>query len=163
MRSSSGASARHGSHQDAQKLSSRSWPLKDARRALPQLGGSGRASLVSFKGEIVVLNFWASWCEPCRAEAPLLERTQRGLEGRGGTVLGVSYLDASPDSVAFVRHYHLSYPQLRDGDGSFARSYGTNQLPETFVIDRAGRVVAISRGEVSADFIARALAKARRA
>ena len=79
-----------------------------------------------------------------------------------GTVLGVSYLDASPDSVAFVRHYHLSYPQLRDGDGSFARSYGTNQLPETFVIDRAGRVVAISRGEVSADFLARALAKARR-
>ena len=76
-------------------------------------------------------------------------------------MLAVSYLDASPDSAAFVRRYHLTYPQLRDGDGSFARAYGTNQLPETFVIDRAGHIVAISRGEVSANFLDRALAKAR--
>ena len=157
-----GVAAQSASRTLDQQVADAHYPAAPERqRVLPRLGTSGGASLVSFKGEVLVLNFWASWCEPCRAEAPLLERTQRGLAARGGTVLAVSYLDASPDSAAFVRRYHLTYPQLRDGDGSFARAYGTNQLPETFVIDRAGHIVAISRGEVSANFLDRALAKAR--
>ena len=57
----------------------------------------------------------------------------------------------------------MTYPELRDSDGSFARAYGTNQLPETFVIDRAGRIVAISRGEIDEGFLSRALARARSA
>jgi cytochrome c biogenesis protein CcmG, thiol:disulfide interchange protein DsbE len=157
-----GVAAQSASRTLDQRVADGHYPAApDSQRALAQLEGSGRASLASFKGQVVVLNFWASWCEPCRAEAPLLERTQRGLEGHGGTVLGVSYLDASPDSAGFVRRYRLTYPQLRDGDGSFARAYGTNQLPETFVIDRAGHIVAISRGELSARFLDRALARAR--
>ena len=131
-----------------------------ASLSLPLLGGRGDRSLASFRGKIVVLNFWASWCEPCRVEAPLLERTQGKLERQGGTVLGVTYLDASPDSQSFVRQYHLTYPNLRDA-GGFAHSYGTNQLPESFVIDRTGHVVAISRGEIGKAFLDRALALAQ--
>jgi cytochrome c biogenesis protein CcmG, thiol:disulfide interchange protein DsbE len=146
---------------DDQLAAGRHPAAPDASHALPHLGGGGRASLVSFRGSVLVLNFWASWCEPCRIEAPLLERAQRRLAPLRGLVLGVTYLDASPDSEAFVRHYRLSYPQLRDGDGGFSHAYGTNQLPETFIIDRGGRIVAISRGEVGERFLARALALAR--
>jgi len=134
----------------------------DAARALPILGGHGKSSLASLKGEVVVLNFWASWCEPCQAEAPLLERAQSTLARHDGTVLGVTYLDASPDSQGFVRDYRLTYPNLRDNTGDFAHSYGTDQLPESFVIDRDGHIVAISRGELNQKFLDRAIALAQR-
>jgi cytochrome c biogenesis protein CcmG/thiol:disulfide interchange protein DsbE len=111
-------------------------------------------------GKVVVLNFWASWCEPCQLEAPLLERAQSRLERYGGTVLGVTYLDASPDSESFVRKYHLTYTSLRDTTGAFAHSYGTDQLPESFVINRQGRIVAISRGEIDEAFLNHAVALA---
>ena len=111
---------------------------------------SAKRSLASLRGKVVVLNFWASWCEPCQVEAPLLERVQSSLRQHDGTVLGVTYLDASPDSQSFVRRYHLTYPNLRDNNGTFARSYGTDQLPESFIINRQGRIVAISRGEIEA-------------
>jgi cytochrome c biogenesis protein CcmG/thiol:disulfide interchange protein DsbE len=136
-------------------------PAPQAARPLAVLGGGGTSSLAAYRGRVVVLNFWASWCEPCRTEAPLLQRAQRTLQTHDATVLGVSYLDASPDSEAFVRGNRLSYPELRDTNGDFARAYGTNQLPESFIIDRAGRVVAISRGEIGRAFLGRALSLAR--
>jgi cytochrome c biogenesis protein CcmG/thiol:disulfide interchange protein DsbE len=132
----------------------------DAAERLPALSGSGRSSLASLRGRVVVLNFWASWCEPCQVEAPLLERAQSRLLSHGGTVLGVTYLDLSPDARSFAARYHLTYPNLRDTTGNFAHSYGTNQLPESFIIDRQGAIVAISRGEIGQQFIDRALALA---
>jgi len=132
----------------------------DAGRLLPRLSNPGSGSLAAFRGKVVVLNFWASWCEPCQIEAPLLQHAQGTLERHGATVLGVTYLDASPDSQSFVRRYHLTYPNLRDNSGTFAHSYGTDQLPESFIIDRQGRIVAISRGEIEASFVKRAVALA---
>ncbi|HEX5309981.1 MAG TPA: TlpA disulfide reductase family protein [Solirubrobacteraceae bacterium] len=129
-------------------------------QALPRLGAPGTRSLASYAGHVVVLNFWASWCEPCREEAPRLERLQRQLARHGATVLGVTYKDAASDSQAFVRQYRLTYPSLRDTGGEFAHAFGTDALPETFVLDRAGRIVAISRGEASEPFLTRAAALA---
>jgi cytochrome c biogenesis protein CcmG, thiol:disulfide interchange protein DsbE len=123
---------------------------------LPVLAHAGRQSLASYRGEVVVLNFWASWCEPCQTEAPLLERAQRELERHRGTVLGVTFQDASSDSESFVRHFGLTYPSLRDTTEALAQAYGTKQVPETFVIDRLGHVAAISRGEVDEAFLRRA-------
>jgi cytochrome c biogenesis protein CcmG, thiol:disulfide interchange protein DsbE len=137
------------------------WPVApSASRSLSLLSGGGARSLASYKGEVVVLNFWASWCEPCQEEAPHLERAQHELLRHDGTVLGVTYLDASPDSLSFVKRFHLTYPNLRDTTGEFAHAYGTDQLPESFVIDREGRIVAISRGEVDEAFLNRAISLA---
>jgi cytochrome c biogenesis protein CcmG/thiol:disulfide interchange protein DsbE len=133
----------------------------DAARTLPDLEGGGTGSLAALRGKVVLLNFWASWCEPCQVEAPLLERAQPQLQRAGATVLGVTYLDASPDSKAFVRRFHLTYPNLRDNTGDFAHGYGTDQLPESFIVDRSGRVVAISRGEIEQHFIDKALTLAQ--
>jgi cytochrome c biogenesis protein CcmG/thiol:disulfide interchange protein DsbE len=127
---------------------------------LPLLTGSGKRSLADFDGHVVVLNFWASWCGPCEQEAPELESVQQRLRRSGGTVLGVTYKDYAADSRGFVRKFDVSYPSLRDDRLALAPEYGTTKLPETFVLDAQGRIVAISRGVVSARFLDDALAKA---
>ena len=133
----------------------------DADRVLPRLAAAGTGSLASMRGKVVVLNFWASWCAPCQIEAPLLESAQSRLLAHNATVLGVTYKDASNDSEGFVRQFHITYPSLRDGEGAFAKEYGTDQLPETFIIDRQGRVVKIARGEIDQTFLDRAIALAQ--
>jgi cytochrome c biogenesis protein CcmG, thiol:disulfide interchange protein DsbE len=127
---------------------------------LPVLDGSERRSLADLRGRVVVLNFWASWCGPCESEAPLLERAQRRLSRNGGTVLGVTYKDDADASRDFMRRLKLTYPSLRDDKLDLAPKYGTTKLPETFVLDRQGRVVAMSRGEVSPGFLSRAIERA---
>ena|ERR687893_828933 len=120
---------------------------------LPRLSGNGVGSLEDYRGRVVVLNFWASWCEPCREESPLLQRWQERLEKQGATVLGVDTLDEIGHARAFVDEYGLTYPMLRDGDGSTREPFGILGFPETFVIDRHGRIAAIQRGPVTAEFM----------
>lgn len=120
---------------------------------LPRLSGGGSESLEDYRGQVVVLNFWASWCEPCRDESPLLQRWHERLEMQDATVLGVDAFDEIGRARAFVREYGLTYPMLRDGAGDSRESFGIVGFPETFVIDRAGRIAAVQRGPVGEEFM----------
>jgi cytochrome c biogenesis protein CcmG/thiol:disulfide interchange protein DsbE len=129
----------------------------------PLLNGSGERAIADLKGKVVVLNFWASWCEPCRAEAKVLERAHASLTRQNrGTVLGATYNDTTDDSKKFEREFSITYPSIRDVGTDLAREYGTRALPETFVLDRRGRVVAISRGQITQRFLDNALQRAQR-
>ena len=132
----------------------------NASLALPVLGSSThKESIASLRGKVVVLNVFASWCEPCKAEAPVLEHAQRMLAGHNGTVLGVTYLDNSTDSQSFVRQQHINYPVIRDVDGNLVRSFGSTGVPETFVIDRQGHVAAIRRFQLDNTWLDQTLPK----
>jgi cytochrome c biogenesis protein CcmG, thiol:disulfide interchange protein DsbE len=120
---------------------------------LPKLEGGGTGSLADYRGQVVVLNFWASWCDPCRDESPLLERWHKRLERADALVLGIDVQDVDADALDFIEEYGLSYPMLRDGPGDTRDELGIVGLPETFVIDRQGRVAAIQRGPVDEEFM----------
>jgi cytochrome c biogenesis protein CcmG, thiol:disulfide interchange protein DsbE len=121
--------------------------------AMQRLQDSGSGSLAEYRGRWVLVNFWASWCVPCRAEAPLLEGFQRRNGGPRFTVLGIDSRDLSGDGREFARRYRLSYPQLRDGDGDFAHDFATTGVPENFLIDPRGRLRLELRGPVTAEYL----------
>jgi cytochrome c biogenesis protein CcmG/thiol:disulfide interchange protein DsbE len=120
--------------------------------ALPLLDG-GTRTLADYRGKVVLLNFFAHWCKPCMQEAPLLASTQKAIASRGGTVVGVAWDDTTDKARAFAHQFGLDYPILRDVDGSFARAYGVLAMPETFLIDRRGRIAALARGEIDPHWI----------
>lgn len=107
-------------------------------------------SLNELRGRPVVLNFWASWCPPCREEAPRLERRWRSSRERGVLFLGLNMQDLTGDARDFIREFGLSYPHVRDPGDDVARDWGVTGLPETFFISARGRVVAHVIGAVSA-------------
>jgi cytochrome c biogenesis protein CcmG/thiol:disulfide interchange protein DsbE len=132
----------------------------DATVKLPLLGTSRTASIADFRGRVVIINIFAGWCDTCQAEGNLLHQEQARLAPRHATILGITYMDDSADAENYMRTYDLHYPVLRDVSGSVVRSFGTNALPESFVLDSAGRIVAISRGEVTAQWLHSAVDKA---
>ncbi|HLW48936.1 MAG TPA: TlpA disulfide reductase family protein [bacterium] len=115
---------------------------------LPSVTGTTRTvGLRDLRGHAVVLNFWASWCEPCREEAPLLEGLARDYRSRGVLVVGVDTQDLEAPARAFLTRYALTYLNLRDPDGGVGRMFGTTGVPETFFIDAAGRIQGKFPGE----------------
>ncbi len=121
--------------------------------SLPRLGETGRARVAAYQGKVVLVNFWASWCKPCTSEMPALQRLQRRMAPRGGTVLGIASRDNSQDAMAFVRRFSVSYPNLRDGSGDVAERWGVFKQPESFLLDRSGRIVAHRIGAVDPSWL----------
>jgi cytochrome c biogenesis protein CcmG/thiol:disulfide interchange protein DsbE len=108
---------------------------------LDRLDGDGKVSLASLRGKVVVLNFWASWCLPCKDEAPELEAAWKRWREEGVLVVGIDIDDLNTDARRFVERYDLSYLTLHDKDKWTWGRYGLRGLPETWFVDRRGRLV----------------------
>jgi cytochrome c biogenesis protein CcmG/thiol:disulfide interchange protein DsbE len=116
---------------------------------LPRLDGGDQVSLANYRGDWVLVNFWASWCPPCHEEAPALEEFQRQQGDADFTILGIDSEDLSGDGTAFVDRYGISFPQLRDGRGRTAHDFGTSGFPESFLVDPRGRLRLMWMGPVT--------------
>jgi len=129
------------------KLTHQSHPPKIGGPApafsLKRLDGGGTVDLASLRGKPVVLNFWASWCGPCKAEAPALEKLWRQYRGKGVVFVGVDSNDASSDARRFMSAHGITYPVVSDKNGLVAANrYDIASLPVTYFVNRKGRLVA---------------------
>jgi len=106
-------------------------------------------SLTEQRGTVVIINFWASWCLPCRAEAPVLQAVWERYRDQGVVVVGIAYLDSDSDSRAFIREFGLTYPNGPDLRTEISRAYRVQGVPETFVIDQEGNVNQFIYGGVT--------------
>jgi cytochrome c biogenesis protein CcmG/thiol:disulfide interchange protein DsbE len=122
---------------------------------LPRLDTSGRISLASLRGKAVVVNFWASWCHPCAQEAPVFEAAYRKWSARGVVFVGIDSQDFTGDAKRFARKHGISYPIAHDGPGNVVSDYGVTGFPETYFVDRRGRVVASVIGRAKAADLAK--------
>lgn len=107
--------------------------------ALPALDGQ-RVSLADLRGHPILVNFWASWCVPCAEEAPILEAMWNEFRAKGLIVIGVDTQDLEQSARRFLVQHGITYTNVRDPDGSFARLFGTTGVPETFFVSRDGRI-----------------------
>lgn len=131
------------------------WPAQ-ARRAL----ADGRVDLGELRGRPIVVNFWASWCIPCREEAPVLNAAARAHAG-DVVFLGIDVQDLRQDALAFSREFQTPYVSVRDKGNETYEDYGLTGVPETFYIDAEGRVVAHSPGAISRESLEAGIAIAR--
>lgn len=126
-------------------------PVPD--RELPVLGGGGQGAIADYRGSWVLVNLWASWCIPCRQEAPVLDRFAHRFRDRHVRVLGIDVQDNSDDALRFLREYDVTYPQLRSVGDERSAAFGSTGVPENFLVDPRGRLAWIWRGPVDRKLI----------
>jgi cytochrome c biogenesis protein CcmG/thiol:disulfide interchange protein DsbE len=126
-------------------------PVPD--EVLPALPGPGHGSIADERGDWALVNLWASWCVPCREEAPVLERFYRRERGHGATVVGINVQDNQDDALAFLRSHPTTYPQLRSIGDERSAAFGSTGVPENFLVDPQGRLTLIWRGPVDDRFL----------
>ncbi len=131
------------------------------RRTVERAAADGRVSLSELRGAPVVLNFWASWCDPCRAEAPVLERGWRRAQRQGVVFVGLDMQDVTSDAREFLREFGVSYLNVRERGKETSRRYGATGLPETYFISARGQVVAHVIGTVTSEQLRAGVAAAR--
>jgi cytochrome c biogenesis protein CcmG, thiol:disulfide interchange protein DsbE len=119
-----------------------------------------KVSLASLRGKPALVNFWASWCDPCRKEAPELERFDHSLHG-AAQLVGVDYTDQAGSARSFIRQYGWTFPVLSDPNGTYGARYEFSGLPTTIVLDSRGRIVQTLRGPQTAADLHNALKSAQ--
>ncbi len=115
---------------------------------LPLIGG-GEVTFSSLRGKPVVINFWASWCPPCRDEAPILEKVWRSYQDRGVAFIGVDIQDTEEAAQAYIQEFGITYPNGLDIDGRITIDYGVSGIPVTFFINREGVIISRWVGAVN--------------
>lgn len=121
---------------------------------LPVLGSEATGSLADHAGKWVLVNVWASWCGPCKDEAPALEAFYRRHRGDDFEVLGIDTQETGEGGLGFVDEFGLTYPQLHDGDGAYAKDgLKTTGVPESFLVDPEGKLALQLPGAVSAEWL----------
>ena len=131
-------------------------PIPDTELAM--LDGEGTGSVSDYRGEWVLVNVWASWCDPCREESPALQRFYEEHRDQNFTVLGIDSRDVSSEGLAFVEEFGLTYPQLHDSEGDVPDDYGMTGFPESFLIDPEGNVAVARSGPVTGAYLEEAIA-----
>jgi len=126
-----------------------------AAAAFAAAARDGRVALEELRGRPVVLNLWASWCVPCREEAPLLQGAWSRADEQGVLFVGADVRDATRDARAFIAEFGITYPNVRDPDGGILTDFGLTGLPETFFLSADGDVVGHVIGALSAPQLAR--------
>lgn len=126
---------------------------------LKRLNGEGSLKLSSLKGKVVVVNFWASWCDPCKREAPLFQSASERY-GKKVAFVGVDTADFSGGARAFLDRYGVRYPNVRDPDQAVLRRYGGLPIPRTYVIDPSWKVSGYIFGETRAETLRSAIDEA---
>jgi thiol-disulfide isomerase/thioredoxin len=136
--------------QPAQATPARAVPGAAAPQiALPIVGG-GTSNLAADRGKVVLVNFWATWCEPCKSEMPALQHLADRLHGQSFALYSVDLQEDGPRVEAFQRQYNLNLYALLDEDGDLTRTYGVRALPSTFLIDKSGVLREQRLGELLA-------------
>jgi cytochrome c biogenesis protein CcmG/thiol:disulfide interchange protein DsbE len=106
----------------------------------------GQLTLSELQGQVVVVNFWASWCPPCRTEAPIFESAWQRYRERGVTFIGLNYQDTEPPARAFIEEFGITYPNGPDERSRIAGAYGLQGVPETFIISPEGEIAEVFIG-----------------
>ncbi len=126
--------------------------------ALPAVRGEGTISLSEYKGNVVLVNFWATWCPPCKEEIPAFNQVRNSLHDQGFEILGISLDEGGPGVVVpFAQEYAISYP-LMMGNQAVTQSYGgIRGIPTSFLVDREGRIVEKYIGPIDAQTLTEAV------
>jgi thiol-disulfide isomerase/thioredoxin len=126
-------------------------PVPD--KALPRLPGPGTGTIAQQRGKWVLVNLWASWCPPCREEAPALERFYRHERAHGVTIVGINVQDNRDDALAFLREHPATYTELRSVGDERSSAFGSIGVPENFLVDPRGRLALILRSPVDGQIL----------
>mgnify|MGYP001303174872 CR=1 FL=1 len=113
---------------------------------LPYLTQKGNTSLSAYRGKVVYVDFWASWCGPCRKSLPFLDGVRKDLKGKGFEVLAINLDEDVKAAREFLKQYPVSYPTLHDADGNTPDAFGLRGMPTSYLIDRQGKIRVIHQG-----------------